>query len=170
MARKGPKRTPLATLRKRGSWLANNRTEPALPSASTDPPADLQGAGLAKWQELAPLLAAAGVLCQTDRDVLETYCRIWAELQELETFCRDKNGKYLPIVKTQMGNLIMNPGVCLRNTLRTQLKSYGACLGLSPADRSSVAPVAPGAAKSTRQLLEETRHIWDRRKKRKGSA
>jgi P27 family predicted phage terminase small subunit len=80
---------------------------------------------------------AAGVLTEADRAVLVLYCEAWSEYLTTKEFCL-KEGKYLPVVLTAAGNPIQNPAIGLRNTLRLQVKQFSACLGITPADRSSV--------------------------------
>lgn len=51
-----------------------------MPSASRDAPDCLNGPALAKWAELAPRLAKAGILTELDRDCLAGYCMAYGTL------------------------------------------------------------------------------------------
>lgn len=137
--RSGRKSTPIETLRRRGTLRPCRHGDRgvSLPAGAPEPPASLSAAARVEWDRLCPILTAAGVLTVTDRDILAAYCEVLVELAAINAFCVTKE-MYRPIVKTVGGNVIQNPAIGLRNTLRTQLRSFAACLGLSPADRASI--------------------------------
>lgn len=137
--RSGRKRTPVELLRLRGTFRPDRHGDRGftVPGGAPEAPASLSAGARKEWNRLCPLLVSAGVLAPTDRDILACYCEVVAELEAISAFCV-QNGSYVPLVKTAGGNAIQNPAIELRNTLRTQLKSLAACLGLSPADRAGL--------------------------------
>jgi phage terminase small subunit len=75
MAIRGRKPKPLALKILEGHQASKtNFAEPRLPSGSIVAPDTCQGTALDKWNELAPLLATAGMLTQGDRTALEQLC------------------------------------------------------------------------------------------------
>jgi P27 family predicted phage terminase small subunit len=104
--------------------------EPQLP----DVPAYLTGPALARWHELAPQLARAGILTALDADVLAGYCSaygtyVWA--QEWLT-------RTLPIVKGHRGVFTLSPFLRTRDRALELMVRIGAELGLSPSSRSRI--------------------------------
>ena len=139
MAKRGPKRIPTITLRNRGSWRASGRqSEPRLPVEAPEPPETLAGEARAEWDRIVPRLIDAGVITAVDRAILVAYCETWAEYNAVWKSCLDDKGDYEPVIKTDKGNRVQNPATGLRNKLRHQLKDLAGCLGITPADRSSV--------------------------------
>lgn len=61
-----------------------NHDEPVLPRGDLEPPDsidDLDGYGVEHWNELAPMLAKAGLLTEGDRPALALLCRAYARLR-----------------------------------------------------------------------------------------
>ena len=58
-----------------------NHSEPRLPIGSTIAPESLAGWALAKWNELAPLMANAGMFTEGDRSGLEMLCQEYAYIR-----------------------------------------------------------------------------------------
>ena len=82
MGKRGPPKTPTATLKARGSWHANDRNDPDLSMALPNCPDWLKGAGREHWFALLPLMAAGGILRQTDGPALARYCHLWKQWRE----------------------------------------------------------------------------------------
>jgi len=80
MAARGrkPKPTALKLLEGHRSDRVND-AEPRIPIGSTIAPDGMQGKSLTKWNELAPLLANAGMFTEGDRTALEQLCEDYAE-------------------------------------------------------------------------------------------
>jgi len=88
---------------------AMNTQEPQLAASAVDAPEWLSDAARAHWQRLAPMLIGAGVVRESDRDVLATYCTLFAEFvrasQEGENVPPSKIGQ----LRQLMGELGMTP-------------------------------------------------------------
>lgn len=131
MGRRGPAPTPtllkLAKGERRPSRV--NYEEPQLPAPdSTEPPAGLEGQGLAEWKRLVPQLAASGHLTVADMAGFEDYCRALTDLRTYEAR-QKKAGPELAIAKGYAGMTVK---------LRAQVAQYRSRLGLDPTSRSSV--------------------------------
>lgn len=50
-----------------------------MPACGSDAPAWLDDAAREHWQRLAPMLSQAGVLKESDRDLLATYCQLFTQ-------------------------------------------------------------------------------------------
>lgn len=59
-----------------------NYAEPRMPPGSLVAPEWLSGLGLAHWNELAPVLSAAGLLTQGDRAALAQLCDDYATIRK----------------------------------------------------------------------------------------
>jgi P27 family predicted phage terminase small subunit len=135
MGNRGPQPTPTAKLKLSGSWLAAAREkagEPRLPTAIPDVPADVGGDRLAKrfWCETAPLLHRMGVLTAADAGVLAQYCLSRAELlRATRALRRCKYDRGTNERRRMSADVAELRGAVLR---------FGAKLGLSPADRTSL--------------------------------
>lgn len=58
-----------------------NRNEPVIPPSSLDPPGWLTGDAVEHWQELAPILARAGLFTGGDRAALAVLCDDYRRLR-----------------------------------------------------------------------------------------
>jgi phage terminase small subunit len=77
MGKRGPRPTPTALLRLRGSPLATKRraaTEAKGPAGARDRPEWLDDDAKAVWDQLVPQLAAMQVLSRIDRNAVGRYC------------------------------------------------------------------------------------------------
>lgn len=105
---------------------------------SLEPPVEIRHdeRAVAKWNDVVPQLAAAGVLKVTDKDILLLFCmaysRYWAAQEEL-----DRHG--LMIVNPSTGMLARNPAQMIAKDAYAQMTSTGARLGLDPASRQGIA-------------------------------
>ncbi len=138
----GPRKTPTAVLKMRGSWLADApdrresaQVEPARPTM----PRWLKGEGKKCWQRLAPQLEAAGILTKLDGGLLSLYCQLYGEYVE----ALNLRGETPVIVKTTNGNIIQNPVVGVMHRVVDRLVRLGGELGLSPAARAGLKVARP---------------------------
>jgi phage terminase small subunit len=69
-----PKPTALKLIAGNPGKRPLNRREPNAGPLDLDPPSELSQEARSHWQRLAPMLAASGVMRQSDRDVLALYC------------------------------------------------------------------------------------------------
>ncbi len=113
MGKRGPKPTPTATLKIRGSTLVHKRgNEPDYPRDIPEP-TNISDEALVHWRELAPQLTQAGVMMITDWRALARYCRLCVRFDQAQD--SDEETK-------------VNAALC----------KLEAMFGLSPADRSSI--------------------------------
>ena len=76
MANPGPKPTPTAILKARGSWRAKTREgEPEFEVGAPEPPAWLAGKAVTWFRQTSEILAERGVMTQADRVALA----MWAQ-------------------------------------------------------------------------------------------
>ena len=139
----GPKPTPTATLKKRGSWRGKKRTkEPQAEVGLPDVPSWLDERALAHWNELGPKLVAMGVLTTIDGNVLANYCEATGKIEDAAL---QINADGMVLTDTT-GNAKPNPAVSMQLKYMAAAARFGAMLGLSPADRTRVhaTPVADG--------------------------
>ncbi len=146
MGQRGRPRLPAAVKLARGTWRRDRDADPTqLPQFqqidASEPPADLQDAGQKRWQELAPQLAAAGLLTQADLPALLLLCRCADEIANCDKHIREQ-GEYLP---GRNGALGPHPAMLQRSRwIDTQHKLL-IQFGLTPCARSSVTIAAPRA-------------------------
>jgi len=146
MGRRGPKPTPTATLKARGSRAADRRgAEPKPPPGRPARPDWLDAEAAAKWDELVPELEALGLLTIVDGDCLAAYCVAWSVLK-MTTKRLAKEGR---VVKTPSGYQQPHPCVSMQHAAMKTVRSFAALYGLNPADRVrlEVKPPQPETAK-----------------------
>jgi P27 family predicted phage terminase small subunit len=138
MGKRGPKRTPTAILKIRGSRRATERPDRGTVAEMPEAPAWLTGAALEMWNELSPLLFNANVLTMRDRNALARYCKLWEQWRKATDFV-DKYGTTYPSTDAN-GNTIFRrhtQAIEARN-LATILARLEAAFGLEPSARASV--------------------------------
>lgn len=80
---KGRKPKPLALKIASGTPAVHAaRNDAPYPPGSTEPPDNLEGHALAYWHEMAPQLAAAGLLAERERGALMALCLVYAKVRE----------------------------------------------------------------------------------------
>jgi phage terminase small subunit len=80
MGKRGPAKTPTKILEQRGSWRAKTRPEEPEPGElNIAAPEWLSGVALEMWNELTEQLGEAGIAKGTDRLMLATLCKSYAE-------------------------------------------------------------------------------------------
>lgn len=150
MAKRGPKPTPAAVLRLRGSWLAKHRQtgenfdqkRPACPKRliakckNTDGEA-IRVVAKSTWDRLAGQLHAAGLLIDKDRELFELLCSSFG----LVCLADAKIAAEGAVVDGSTGSPVKSPWVAIRNDGIAQVIKLASCFGLSPADIASVRAV-----------------------------
>ena len=131
MGKRGPKPTPTAVLKKRGSWLAKTRKAepegvPGIPSC----PNWMDKEAKAEWMRILPILAEMQILSASDSSVIAGYCQNYSRWMKAERALR-KASAHLGSV--QRRRIEMSCQMAYRNTI-----DAAARLGLSPADRAGV--------------------------------
>jgi P27 family predicted phage terminase small subunit len=109
--------------------------DPHPPRGLPDPPADLDGAALAEWQRLGPLLEAQGLMTVLDAPAFATYCRAWgrylAALAALE-----QEGD---VLVSPTGYRYMNPHYTMAEKERIICRQFWDAFGMTPSARTKVA-------------------------------
>lgn len=133
MAGRPRKPTALRVLEGNRGKRALPRNEPQPRPICPDIPEYLSGHGVAKWNEQAPRLESTGVLTEVDGDVLGMYCYAYERFmradEELSTGRETSNAA---------GSPIMSPWVSEQNTAVSDMKKYGAELGLGAVSRTHI--------------------------------
>ena len=142
MGQRGPRPTPTAILKLRGSTLVTPEREASEvhgPTGTPDRPEWLDDQAKAAWDELAPLLEAMGVLTRIDGNALARYCRLWSRWRKMEAFIEEK-GEMYPL-RTEDGGVKCFqqwPQVAIANKLAQQLTRLEQEFGLTPSARTRI--------------------------------
>ena len=140
MGRRGPKPTPTATLRLRGSWRADARKSEPKPKLGAPPmPSWLSREAKAEWKRVVPELERLGLLSQLDRAALALYAQAYGRWAEAEK----ELVVHGLIVKTKSGMLIQNPYLWIANRAAKQMSEMLAEFGMSPSSRTRVTATKP---------------------------
>ena len=140
MGKRGPKPTPTATLKLRGSTLVTRRREASEvqgPAGTPDPPDWLDDQARATWDHLLPMLEGMGVLTRIDGNALARYCRLWSRWRKAEAYL-DKHGEMYPL-KDDHGRIKCVqqwPQVAIANQLAQQLARLEQEFGMTPSARA----------------------------------
>jgi P27 family predicted phage terminase small subunit len=102
---------------------------------SLEPPAGLAGEALARWQAVAPALARRGAL---DRDLLATYCQVWARWRGAEAGIAQTG----QLAKGPKGRVMASPLIGIANQTATRVRALETRLGIVA---EASAPPAPDA-------------------------
>ena len=111
-----------------------NPREPQPPVAEPAPPAWLDRAALALWNELAPQLVELGVLTVTDGGIFAIYMQAMADIARHKR----RIAKEGEIMKGAKGGRIKNPRVLLLREAYDRAHRAGVECGLSPLSRGRV--------------------------------
>ncbi len=129
----GPKPTPTAILKMRGSWRGKkNKTEPHPETGAPRRPSWLAGDGRRAWEHLTPKLVAMGVLTKVDGNALARYCAMWASWRSLTTFIEQHGTTYT----VDQGDVKPYPQVKQSQNLADQLLRLEQQFGLTPSARA----------------------------------
>jgi P27 family predicted phage terminase small subunit len=164
MSKPGPKKTPTAVLKLRGSWRGKARAnEPELPGGTPECPEWLTGEAKARWNRLAPLLAKAGLLTQGDDMILAMLCQSWSDYIESRKNCLDANGRLQTVLRTDKGSYYMHPGIAAMTGFWSQVVKGLSHFGLSPATRSDVTAAGEREIDELEQLIIDATKYSQRR-------
>ena len=97
-------------------------------------PSELDRLAREKWDELAPILAGAGVIKSADMDNLSAFCRAYSRWRRAEESV-DKEGI---VVIGGNGAMQKNPALTAVNEALRQMAMFGSSLGLDPSSRQRV--------------------------------
>jgi P27 family predicted phage terminase small subunit len=141
MGRRGPRPTPTALLKARGTYRADRarKNEVKGPSGIPRCPAGLDKAAKKSWNHLIPMLMRMGVLSRADRNAIIRYCTDWSRWNRLQQFLA-KNGECYPI-KDGNGNiksLAPFPHATTANKLSLLLTKFEQEFGMTPSARTRI--------------------------------
>lgn len=150
----GPKRTPTAVLKLRGSALAKRRAGEVKPPPGVPAmPAGLSEAAAAAWGGFVSEFGQVpGLLTVLDRALLETLATTSAELADCDLKIAE-HGRYA-VVRNDKGVVlrqVLAPWTARRDALAAQLARLLTECGATPASRSKV--VAAATAAGPRSVL-----------------
>lgn len=148
MGKRGPPKTPTATLEARGSWLAKrNAKEPKPLIGRPARPQWLTGDAKKLWDVLAPQLEAMNVLAKIDREALARYCQLWMRWREVERFIAKEGSTYEMLTKDgESCGPRPYPQVKIASDLASHLSRLEREFGLTPASRASVEVMDDGSS------------------------
>lgn len=141
MGKRGPRKQPttLRLLRGDRSKEGTPAGEPQPLPGDLTPPAHVQGAALEKWNEVAPKLAAIGLLTPNDLETLARYCLYFEQFVKYAEqirkgldvlVIRDKDGKVKYVQSTPAATMFVKLG---QSMLRIEQE-----FGLTPSARASM--------------------------------
>lgn len=109
-----PKPTHLRLLSGNAGKRPMNTLEPQYTACATEPPEWLSDAARAHWERLAPMMARAGVLKESDRDLLATYCTVFAQYVEAVKAGERVSMSVVGQLRQLMGELGLTPSARAR--------------------------------------------------------
>ena len=143
----GPRPTPTAILRLRGSELGDRPDEPQPVRDAPRKPDHLNKLAGEVWEWLCGTLEGMGLLVQSDVAIMAIYCETWADYVANRTaLSKEELGPVLISQKTAQP--YMSPLFMIDATLKGQLLKIMAELGLTASARTriNVHPTAGPAA------------------------
>jgi len=139
-----PQPTQLKVLRGNPGKRPLNPMEPMPSVDGISPPDWLQGDGLAKWNELVPILQAVRVLTQADTGPLARYCDSWAWWRRCRETIQREGDTF--VARDEAGNVKWSqqrPEVGICSKLAQQLHRLEVEFGLTPSARSNLHAPSP---------------------------
>lgn len=131
---------------RQSNTLPHPNIDDAAIGGTPDCPFPAKGDARKKWDELVPLLSAAGSITKLDGDALKRYCLVWARLEKSErALAREgavKKGKGKPGKSGGRGDY-MNVHLFVANKCIDQLESIGKLLGIDRLSRSRMGVEPP---------------------------
>ena len=157
MGKRGPKPTPTATLKLRGTARADRaRNEPTPPPAVPHCPAWLDDQAKHCWRQLVPQLVAMRVLTAVDRNALARYCVLWSRWKTAELFLQ-KNGSVYTLKddKGAVRCVQQFPQVAIAHRLAMALSRLEAEVGMTPSARARIEALPKGDGDEDDDPLKE---------------
>jgi P27 family predicted phage terminase small subunit len=160
MGKRGPKPTPTALLKLRGTFRKHrSKGEPDAGDSIPQCPDWLDEQAKHAWEQVVPQLASMGVLAEIDCNALARYVTFWSRWKAAELFLA-KNGSVYPL-KDEAGKLkclVQVPQVAIAHKLGMSLSRLEAEFGMTPSARSRIQAL-PGGADEDDDPLREFMHI-----------
>jgi P27 family predicted phage terminase small subunit len=111
-----------------------NPSEPAPAASAPQAPGHLDERAKEKFDRLAKMLAAHGIMTVLDTAALARYCIIWCRWIDAEQEVKTRG----PVVKPQGGNVIQNPFLAIANRCLSQMAQIESEFGMTPSSRSRI--------------------------------
>lgn len=138
MGEHGPAAKPLA-LRLLHGDPKKSRTDLVEPNArgltNADPPAWMDSADRALWEEVIAELDAMGIIRQIDLYIVATFVRAYRTFEKATLLIARTD----VLIKGAKGNLVRNPAVAVQRDAMNMVRLMGRELGMSPAARTMMA-------------------------------
>lgn len=141
VAKRGPKPTPTAELRLRGSWRADIKGDDIIVESGRPVMPDWLGeAEREVYADLLPLVERIpNLLTPMDGEALGVLAAAMVEFRRLSLMIRVEG----EIIEDAKGEIRENPALKARDRAWLRLKHGWACFGLTPADRAGLKIQAP---------------------------
>jgi P27 family predicted phage terminase small subunit len=140
MGKRGPRPTPTAVLKLRGTHRPDRtRREPRPPPGAPACPDGLDEQAKNVWAQVVPQLEAMNVLSAIDANALGRYCVFWSRWRAAEDFLA-KNGSVYTL-KDEAGKVRcvqQFPQVAIAHKLGLALGRLEAEFGMTPSSRSRI--------------------------------
>ena len=139
-----PKPTALKKLAGNPGKRKLNENEPQFDAVTNvEAPESLTGFKYAveQWDTLAPQLCTRGVMTVADLWNLEAFCLAYSVYR---ISMEEANGQ--PTIMQDNGTMKKHPALSAANEARVQMQSFGAVLGIDPANRTKI--IAPNGGQS----------------------
>ena len=145
MGKRGPRPTPTAKLKTRGSRQPGKRKgEPQPELGGPSRPEWLHKDAKAAWDELVPQLLATGVLAKIDGNALARYCAMWVRWKRANAHVEKYGASYqLKDDKGEFRCFQQFPEVAEVNKLSVLLLRLEQEFGLTPASRPGLSVEKP---------------------------
>ncbi len=141
MARPGPAPKPTETKKRAGNPGNRplNKDEPKPEPGAPPMPPHMEFEAAETWGWLCEVLAGMGLLAKSDVAIMMAYCDAYSEYLEARKQVEDEG----LTCTGEKGGQYMNPAFSAESSLRKQLVSYAAELGLTPSARSRIQVTPP---------------------------
>lgn len=156
MGRRGPKATPTAILKLRGTHRkGRTRAEPVPKGEAPAPPEWLLPAAREEWERLRPELVHMRLLTAVDWGQFAAYCQCWARWQDAEIAIAEQ-GTTIDILDKEgwVKYTQISPHVTIAHKCLERLNKLAAEFGLTPSARSRLGAVPVGKEKGDASAAE----------------
>ena len=128
-----PKPTAVKRLAGNPGKRAMNKSEPIPDAGVPTIPSHLTASAKREWRRIVPLLDPLGLVTRVDRTALAAYCAVYARWVECELKLADGL-----ITTSPNGHQIQSPYLAIANRALSQMDTYLADFGMTPAARTRV--------------------------------
>lgn len=149
MGARGPRPTPAAILKARGTFRADRHCDSAKPTGRPTCPAWLNKDAKREFRRLVKLLGEMGLLGSIDANALARYATTWVRWRQAVAMI--ERGGEVVVYKDETGRVkAVHPSAfnSIARSLADELSRLEQAFGMNPSSRSRIAvdPPAPAAA------------------------